>query len=56
MFSSLNPAELATIVGAVQKVSKKSGDIVIKEGDEGDELFIIESGELSCTKVLEEGQ
>jgi cAMP-dependent protein kinase regulator len=56
MFSSLNPTELNTIIGAVQKVIKKAGDVVIKEGDEGAELFIVEKGELKCTKVLEEGQ
>jgi len=55
MFASLNPAELTTIIGAVQKVTKAAGEMVIKEGDEGAELFIVESGELDCTKVLNEG-
>ena len=44
--------QLETIIGAVQKVAKKSGDMVIKEGDEGDVLYIIDSGTLSCTKIF----
>ena len=30
-----------------------SGEIIIKEGDPGDVLFIVESGELTCTKVID---
>ena len=30
-----------------------AGEYVIKEGDAGDVLFIVESGELSCTKVID---
>jgi len=28
---------------------------VITEGDDGDELFVVQEGELICTKVLEVG-
>ena len=52
MFSALNPAELNIVVNAMQQVSKKVGDVVIKEGDDGNELYVVESGQLRCTKVL----
>lgn len=28
------------------------GEVVIKEGDEGDSLYVVGSGTLSCTKVF----
>ena len=31
----------------------QAGEYIIKEGDAGDVLFIVESGELSCTKVID---
>jgi len=52
MFSALNPEELEIVLGAMQKVTKKAGDNVIKEGDDGDNLYVVETGELNCTKVF----
>ena len=31
----------------------QAGETVIKEGEAGDELFIVESGEYDCSKVIE---
>ena len=31
----------------------KGGEVVIKEGDDGDNLFVVESGTLTCTKVIQ---
>ncbi len=36
----------------MQIVTFKQGDIVIKEGDDGDNLFVVEEGKLACSKVL----
>ena len=52
MFSALNPQEQEIVIGAMQAVKKKAGDLVIKEGDDGEELYLVESGQLTCTKVL----
>lgn len=52
MFNSLNPNEKQKIIDAVQAVTKKAGDVVIKEGDDGDNFYIVESGALTCTKFL----
>ena len=52
MFSALNPDELNVVLGAMQEVKKKAGEQIIKEGDDGDNLYVVESGTLTCTKVL----
>lgn len=50
MFSCLNPEELSIVIDAMQKVTKKTGEVIIKEGDDGDNLYVVESGVLTCTK------
>lgn len=52
MFMNLDPKELDTVIDAMDKATYKGGDPVIKEGDAGDVLFIVETGKLSCTKVI----
>ena len=52
MFSALNPQELDIVIGAMQEVPKKAGDVVIREGDDGNELYLVDNGNLKCTKVL----
>ena len=52
MFSALNPQELDIVVNAMQEVLRKAGDVVIREGDDGDDLYVVDSGNLKCTKVL----
>jgi cAMP-dependent protein kinase regulator len=52
MFSALNPQELEIVLGAMQQIKVKAGQHVIKEGDEGAELFVVEAGVLSCTKIF----
>jgi CRP-like cAMP-binding protein len=36
----------------MQNVKKKAGDQIIKEGDDGDNLYVVESGVLTCTKIF----
>ncbi len=52
MFSALNPEELDIVLGAMQQVIKKKGEVIIKEGDDGDNLYVVEKGELECTKIF----
>lgn len=56
MFSNLNPEELEIVLGAMQKVSFTPGSMVINQGDAGDNLYVVETGKLKCTKVFEKGQ
>ncbi len=50
MFKSLNPEEIAIVLAAIRRVSLKAGDVVIQEGDDGEDLYVVESGKLRCTK------
>lgn len=52
MFNSLEKHDQNIIVGAMKIQLFKNGDTVIKQGDDGDELFIIGSGKLRCCKKL----
>lgn len=52
MFSALNPQELSIVLDAMLSVKKKAGELVIKEGDDGDNLYVVESGTLTCTKIF----
>ena len=44
MFMSLDEADLDVVVDAMDEDSKNSGEYVIKEGDAGDVLYVVESG------------
>lgn len=54
MFSALNPQELSIVLDAMLSVKKKAGELVIKEGDDGDNLYVVESGTLTCTKIFKD--
>lgn len=53
MFSSLEGKDMETIIMAMKEVPMKAGEKVIKEGDDGDFLFVIETGTLECIKVID---
>ena len=48
--------EIATIVDACEEKKFKRNEYIIKQGDNGDNLYIIESGELICEKVFNKGE
>ena len=52
MFSGLDEAEKLIVVDAMEEKKTFKNEVVIKEGDEGDCLFVVSSGTLSCTKVF----
>jgi cAMP-dependent protein kinase regulator len=52
MFSALNPAELDIVLNAMNSVSKKAGEDIIRQGDDGDNLYVVEKGTLTCSKVF----
>jgi cAMP-dependent protein kinase regulator len=52
MFTALNKQEFKTVVDAIEEISGKQGDVIIKEGDQGDCMYVLESGSLDCTKVF----
>ena len=58
MFNSLDDKDLKTVIDAMEIKNFKDGEEVIRQGENGDVLYIIESGTLDCFKVFnsEEGE
>jgi CRP-like cAMP-binding protein len=54
LFESLAVGELAAIGSVVEEVDYPAGEIIIKEGDTGDTLFLMIRGEVSVIKDLGE--
>jgi len=52
---SLEPYERHKIADALESASYNEGDVIIKQGDVGDDFYIIESGEAECTQLDEAG-
>lgn len=50
MFDSLNPVDTKSIIDAILPTSKKAGESIIQQGDDGDNFYVVESGTLTCTK------
>jgi len=55
VFNNIEGKDLDTVLNAIEEVKFKSGENVIVEGEKGDVLYVVESGELNCTKVLKQG-
>eukprot|EP00033_Pygsuia_biforma_P000633 GCRY01000747.1.p1 GENE.GCRY01000747.1~~GCRY01000747.1.p1 ORF type:complete len:300 (+),score=25.08 GCRY01000747.1:111-1010(+) len=49
ILESLEDYEIATIADALIPVSFKKGDIIMRQGDHGDDFFIILEGNVKCT-------
>ncbi|CAE7221554.1 pkaR [Symbiodinium sp. CCMP2456] len=57
LFSNLDTNDLNIVIGAMTEVQEKTGTRVINQGDNGDFLFVIESGVLDCSiKKGEDGE
>jgi len=56
MFSNLDDNDLAVVIGAMSEVATANGEVVIKQGDAGDFLFVVESGTLDCLIKTSEGE
>jgi len=52
MFNALNPEELEIVLDAMSSVRKKANEVVIREGEDGDNLYVVEKGTLTCTKIF----
>eukprot|EP00747_Dinoflagellata_sp_TGD_P224248 gnl/TRDRNA2_/TRDRNA2_96474_c0_seq1.p1 gnl/TRDRNA2_/TRDRNA2_96474_c0~~gnl/TRDRNA2_/TRDRNA2_96474_c0_seq1.p1 ORF type:complete len:540 (+),score=122.46 gnl/TRDRNA2_/TRDRNA2_96474_c0_seq1:181-1620(+) len=50
IFRHLSEKQCAQLVQSMKLVSRIKGDIVIQEGDKGDEFFLVHQGEVSVTK------
>ena len=50
LFSNLEQNELEIVIGAMDEKHYKPGDNVITQGESGDCLYVVEEGNLDCTK------
>jgi cAMP-dependent protein kinase regulator len=51
----MEPYERSKLADAFKEESYKAGDHIIKEGEEGNVFYFIESGECVATKTLKQG-
>ena len=50
LFSNLEKEDLNYVIGAMEEKIFKEGETVIEQGENGDCLYVVESGELNCYK------
>ena len=50
IFSALSAKDVEVIIDAMEERKFSQGHIVIGQGDEGNELYVVESGQLTCVK------
>lgn len=50
MFNALDEKEKEIIIYAMEEKKFKNGDWVIKQGEQGDVLYVVDNGELDCFK------
>ena len=55
-FDDLNDNELAVIAGSLEKQEYKTGDVVFKENEDGDSLYVIRKGEVKACKTAPDGE
>ena len=55
IFNSLEDKELKTVIDSFEEKHYKQGQNVITQGEEGDVLYLVDSGELICEKVFKAG-
>ena len=55
LFNSLDDKELKTVIDSFEEKKYKSGENVITQGEEGDVIYLVDSGELDCEKVFKAG-
>jgi len=56
IFSTLTAEEIEKVVSCLNTVSVEKGEILFREGDEGNELFIVKSGTVSTSIKLPDGE
>lgn len=52
MFGGLSEENMGVVVGAMEEVRCAVGKEVIREGEAGDVLYVVVSGEYECSKVI----
>ena len=56
LFQNLKPQELKIISLSMEDLIFKTGDVIVSEGDEGDEAYIIYTGQVEIYRTLANGK
>jgi len=56
LFAQLEPGELAAIVARAERRKLQRGDVLFSEGDESDELFVVEDGRIAIANRSVDGR
>lgn len=56
LFSSLEEQGLSIVIGAMKEISVEPNSFVIEQGDDGDCLYVVESGKLDCLIKTSSGE
>jgi cAMP-dependent protein kinase regulator len=52
LFNSLDEKDFEIVIDAMIEVKLEPSQVVIKEGDDGDYLYVVEKGKLQCSKIF----
>lgn len=52
LFNTLEEKEFEIVIDAMNEVRLTPGEFVIREGEDGDYLYVVETGKLQCSKVF----
>jgi CRP/FNR family cyclic AMP-dependent transcriptional regulator len=55
-FDDLNEGELEILAGVMKRKHYKPGDMVFKENEDGDSLYVIKKGEVKACKTSPDGE
>lgn len=56
MFSSIDDVEQKIVINAMEEKKFPAGTVVIKQGDDGENLFVVDQGELECWKQFKKNE
>lgn len=52
MFNALDETELQVVINAIDEVKAPAGTRIISQGEDGDCMYVLESGSLLCSKIF----
>ena len=55
IFNALEDQDMISVIDAFEEKRYKAGEYVIKEGEQGDVVYLVDTGELDCEKTFKKG-
>lgn len=56
MFKNLEEKDMDIVIDAMKEVHFKEDEMIINQGDDGNELYVLESGECECYKLFKDSE